>query len=206
LVRRLETPHQPLPDERRGPARPRGGARGIQDFEGHDSISTDQAAIIGSCEATRKGENRRVTEERQTVIRTFRPWIVIGVVCGAVSGVYGHAAQDASALIGTWASPEASGRVATLKFLPGGFFEVEFRGDEGFEVAGRYQVENNQLIITDEGGLASCLAPEYRPARYSFTIRSGELTLDALNDDCDGRVTILERRSGVKRTWMKKNS
>jgi len=140
------------------------------------------------------------------VIRTFRPWIVIGVVCGAVSGVYGHAAQDASALIGTWASPEASGRVATLKFLPGGFFEVEFRGDEGFEVAGRYQVENNQLIITDEGGLASCLAPEYRPARYSFTIRSGELTLDALNDDCDGRVTILERRSGVKRTWMKKNS
>jgi hypothetical protein len=123
-----------------------------------------------------------------------------------VSGVYGHAAQDASALIGTWASPEASGRVATLKFLPGGFFEVEFRGDEGFEVAGRYQVENNQLLITDEGGLASCLAPEYRPARYSFTIRSGELTLDALNDDCDGRVTILERRAGVKRTWMRKSS
>jgi hypothetical protein len=143
---------------------------------------------------------------RGLTVATFRLWIVIGVVCGAVSGIYGQAAQDGSALIGTWTAPEASGRVATLKFLPGGLFEVEFRGDEGFEVAGRYQVENSELIITDEGGLASCLAPEYRPARYLFTIRSGELTLDALNDDCDGRVTILERRAGVKRTWMKKHS
>ena len=91
-----------------------------------------------------------------------------------------------------------------MTFLRGGLFEVEFRGDDGIEVAGRYQVVNNELIITDEGGLASCLAPEYQPARYAFTIRTGELTLDALNDDCDGRVTMLERRAAVKRTWTKK--
>ena len=132
--------------------------------------------------------------------------ILVAVIYGAVSGWHTQAPPDGSALIGTWTSPEASGRVATLTFRPGGFFEVEFRGDKGFEVAGRYQVAGNELIITDEGGIASCLAPEYRPARYLFTIRSGELTLDAVNDDCDGRVTILERRAGVKRTWMKKGN
>jgi hypothetical protein len=135
---------------------------------------------------------------------TIRPWIVAGVVCGVVSGVHAQARQDGRALIGTWTAPEISGRVATLKFLSGGLFEVEFRGDEGIEVAGRFEVVNNELTITDEGGVAACLAPEYRPGRYLFTIRNEELTLDAVKDDCDGRVTILERRAAVKRTWTKK--
>lgn len=135
---------------------------------------------------------------------TIRLWIVAGVVCGVVSGVHTQARQDGSALVGTWTALEISGRVATLKFLSGGLFEVEFRGDEGIEVAGRYQVVNNELIVTDEGGVAACLAPEYRPGRYSFTIRNEELTLDAVKDDCEGRVTILERRAAVKRTWTKK--
>jgi hypothetical protein len=137
-------------------------------------------------------------------IRVFRLWIVVGVVCGAVSGIHAQAAQDGAALIGTWTAPEGSGRAATLKFLSGGLFEVEFRGDDGIEVSGRYKVVNNELIMTDEGGIAACLAPEYLPARYAFTIRTGELTLDALKDDCDGRVTMLERRAAVKRTWTKK--
>jgi hypothetical protein len=94
--------------------------------------------------------------------------------------------------------------VATLKFLLGGVFEIEFRNDEGIEVSGRYQVVNNGLTITDEGGIAACLAPEYRPGTYAFTIRSGDLTLDALKDDCEGRVTILERRAAVKRSWTRK--
>ena len=135
--------------------------------------------------------------------RALQIWIAAGVVCGAVSG-HAQVRQDGSALIGTWTAPEGSGRVATLTFLRGGLFEVEFRGDDGIEVSGRYQVVNNELIMTDEGGVAACLAPEYLPARYAFTIRSGELTLDALNDDCDGRVTMLERRAAVKRTWTKK--
>jgi hypothetical protein len=62
----------------------------------------------------------------------------------------------------------------------------------------------NELTITDEGGLAACLAPDYRPGRYAFTIRTEELTLDAIGDDCEGRVMILERRAAVKRTWTKK--
>ena len=52
-----------LPDERGGQARPRGRARGIRDLEGDDSISTDRAATIGSCEATRQGAYRRATKE-----------------------------------------------------------------------------------------------------------------------------------------------
>jgi hypothetical protein len=135
---------------------------------------------------------------------TIRFWIALGVVCGVLSGLHAQARQDGSALIGTWTAPEISGRLATLKFLSGGLFEVEFRGDKGIEVGGRYEVVNNELTITDEGGVAACLAPEYRPGRYSFTIRSEELRLDAVKDDCDGRVTILERRAAVKRTWTKK--
>jgi len=137
-------------------------------------------------------------------IRVFRLWIAVGVVCGAVPGIHAQARQDGSALIGTWTAPEGSGRVATLTFLRGGLFEVEFRGDDGIEVSGRYQVVNNELIMTDEGGVAACLAPGYLPARYAFRIRTGELTLDALKDDCDGRVTMLERRAAVNRTWTKK--
>lgn len=136
--------------------------------------------------------------------RTFQLWIVVGVVCSAVFGVDAQVRQDSSSLIGTWTAPELSGRAATLTFLKGGVFEVEFRGDEGFEVSGRYEVVNNELTITDESGVAACLAPEYRPGRYSFTIRAGELTLDAVKDDCDGRATILQRKASVKRTWTKK--
>ncbi len=135
-------------------------------------------------------------------VRVFRLWIVVGV--GAVSGIHAQARPDGAALIGTWTAPEPSGRVATLTFLRGGLFEVEFRGDDGIEVSGRYQLVNNELIVTDEGGVAACLAPDYQPARYAFTIRTGELTLDALKDDCDGRVMMLERRAAVKRTWTKK--
>jgi hypothetical protein len=91
--------------------------------------------------------------------RTLRLWIVVGAVSGAVSGIHAQARQDGTALIGTWTAPEGSGRVATLKFLRGGLFEVEFRGDDGFEVSGRYKVVNNELIMTDEGGIAACLAP-----------------------------------------------
>ena len=70
MVRRLETPQQPVPDERGGQARPCGRAQGIRDLEGDDSISTNQAATIGSCEATREGTYRRVTKEGQSVRRT----------------------------------------------------------------------------------------------------------------------------------------
>jgi hypothetical protein len=138
------------------------------------------------------------------MIRSIPLWIVVGVVCGAVSGAHAQARRDASALVGTWAAAEASGRVSTLKFSSGGVFEVEFLGDDGPEVSGRYKVVNNELIMTDEGGVAACLAPQYEPSRYSFTIRAEEITLDAVKDDCDGRATILQRTAALKRTWTKK--
>ena len=137
------------------------------------------------------------------MIRFIPPWIVVGVACGAVYGVHAQARLDASALIGTWAAAEASGHVSTLKFSSGGHFEVEFLGDERPEVSGRYKVDN-ELIITDEGGVAACLAPEYGPGRYSFSIRAEGLTLDAIKDDCDGRVMLLERRGALAGTWTKK--
>jgi hypothetical protein len=64
--------------------------------------------------------------------------IVVGVVCGVVSGVHAQGPRDASVLIGTWTAPQPSARAATLKFLEGGVFEVEFRGDAEVEVSGRY--------------------------------------------------------------------
>ena len=70
MVRRMETPYQPLPDERGGEARPCGRAQAIRDLEGDNSISTRQAATIRSCEATRKGTYRRDTKEGQSVNRT----------------------------------------------------------------------------------------------------------------------------------------
>jgi hypothetical protein len=63
MVRRLETSLQPLPDERGGQACPCSRAQGIRDLEGDDSISTNQAATIGSCETTREGTDRRVAKE-----------------------------------------------------------------------------------------------------------------------------------------------
>jgi len=138
------------------------------------------------------------------MIRTIPLWIVVGVACGVVSGVYAQATPDGSALIGTWTATQASGRVSTLTFLRSGVFEVEFLGNKQPEVSGRYKVVNSELVMTDEGGLAACLAPEYGPGRYLFTIRDEELTLDAVKDECDGRVMILERRAALAGTWTKK--
>jgi hypothetical protein len=58
MVRGLEKTQQPVPDERGGQARPCGRAQAIQDVKGYDSISTNQAATIGSCEATREVTDR----------------------------------------------------------------------------------------------------------------------------------------------------
>ncbi len=44
VVRRLETPQQPVPDHRGHQAGPRGRSQGLQDLQGHDPISIDQAA------------------------------------------------------------------------------------------------------------------------------------------------------------------
>jgi hypothetical protein len=71
MVRRLETSLQPLPDERGGQACPCSRAQGIRDLEGDDSISTNQAATIGSCETTREGTDRRVAKEGQSVSRAL---------------------------------------------------------------------------------------------------------------------------------------
>jgi hypothetical protein len=65
----LETPQQPLPNEPGDQARLCGRAQGIRDLEGDDSISTNQAATSGSCEATREGTYRRVTKQGQGVSR-----------------------------------------------------------------------------------------------------------------------------------------
>ena len=93
-----------------------------------------------------------------------------------------------------------------MTFLAGRLFEIEFRGDDGLEVTGTYRIENNKLIFTDEGGIASCLAPEYSPGTYLFTIRNGELTLDAIGDRCDGRALVLQRTASPRRAWVKQRT
>ena len=138
------------------------------------------------------------------MIRAFILSILAGVACLGASGVDAQARPDASALIGTWTASEASGRIATLTFSKGGVFEIEFRGDEVVDVSGHYQVVNGDLTVTDENGLAACVAPDFRPGRYAFTIRDGDLALDAIQDDCDGRAIVLQRRGAAKRTWTKK--
>jgi hypothetical protein len=112
--------------------------------------------------------------------------------------------QNQTALVGAWTATQPSGRAATLRFLSDGRLEVEFQGDAATDVAGRYRVAGNELTITDEAGLAACLAPQYAPGRYRFDIFTDELTLDVIKDDCEGRVTILDRRTSV-RIWTRKS-
>jgi hypothetical protein len=124
----------------------------------------------------------------------------------AVASLGAQPRTDNAGLTGRWTAADASGRPATLTFLAGGLFEIEFRGDDGLEVTGTYRIENNRLIFTDEGGIASCLAPEYSPGTYLFTIRNGELTLDAIGDRCDGRALVLQRTASPRRAWVKQRT
>jgi hypothetical protein len=133
-------------------------------------------------------------------------WIVCALTCGAVTVVAMQDRRDDSRLTGVWTSSETSGRPATLTFLPGGFYEVEFRGDEALDVAGRYRIAGGRLAFIDETGTAACTEPEFGEGTYAFTIRNSELTLDAVKDRCDGRVVVLERRSASRRAWTRKPS
>jgi hypothetical protein len=83
----------------------------------------------------------------------IRLWIVVGVVCGVVSGVHAQGQRDGSALIGTWTAPESSARAATLTFLKGGVFEVEFRGDAEVEVAVKDDCEGRVMILERRAAL-----------------------------------------------------
>jgi hypothetical protein len=126
------------------------------------------------------------------------------VICVALAIVRGQAAQADSALVGSWIATALSGRAATLTFRAGGFFEIEFQGDETIDVFGRYQVAGNELRFVDENGVAACAEPEFGAGRYSFRIRGDELELDAIQDRCDGRAAILQRRVAPKRGWTRK--
>jgi hypothetical protein len=127
------------------------------------------------------------------------------VICVALAVVVrGQVPGYGSALIGSWTGGALSGRPATLTFSAGGFFEIEFQGDETIDVFGRYQVAGNELRVVDENGFAACSEREFGEGRYSFRIRGGELVLDAIEDRCDGRAAILQRRVAPKRAWTRK--
>jgi hypothetical protein len=133
-------------------------------------------------------------------------WILSCVLSTARSDVRAQDESDAGGLVGRWIAVDVSGRVATLTFLPGRVFDVEFQGDDTVEVSGHYEAVGNRLTLTDEGGIAACLAPDYGPGIYRFTIRNNELTLDALKDVCAGRAMILQRSGASKHSWNRKKA
>ena len=129
---------------------------------------------------------------------------VISFVNVALTPIRGQVRPDDPALVGSWTAVAPSGRTATLTFRAGGFFEIEFQGDETIDVFGRYEVAGNELRFVDENGVAACPEREFGTGRYSFRVRGGELELDLVQDRCDGRASILQRRVALRRAWTRK--
>ncbi|CAN5718717.1 hypothetical protein BH24CHL4_BH24CHL4_16210 [soil metagenome] len=99
---------------------------------------------------------------------------------------------DGSSFAGRW----------IISFNADGSYSGE-RQDVGVVVTGEYEVNGNEVTITDQEGLVSCSnataatiqEDDISSGTYEWAMIEANLTLVPLNDECGGRVVLLSSRS-----------
>ena len=91
-------------------------------------------------------------------------------------------------LVGTYLMdvPAEGGGQMTIKLdiKPDGTYLVDLANDGTVDVQGNYEINADQLSITDSGGRNACLNQK---GVYKFTVDAAQMTMEVVSDSCEGR-------------------
>ena len=99
----------------------------------------------------------------------------------------------------TFAAAEAGERFAgewEMRFTEAGAVSVVKDGETFVE--GRYVSTGRHVVMTDETGPIACTGPRTRTGIYGWTLQENELTMSAVEDECEGRRVMLTRGKWLK--------
>jgi hypothetical protein len=115
-----------------------------------------------------------------------RALMATAVLLFCVAACYGQK-SPADQLVGTWTKPMGE-RSITFSLKADHSYEVEFAGDEGVDVFGKFEVSGTQITFNDEGGEYSADVPGV----YTFQVEDKTLKLTAINDPVSGRSMLVQ--------------
>jgi len=90
-------------------------------------------------------------------------------------------------LAGKW-TKSMNGRTASINLLSDHTYQVEFTGDEGMDVTGRWTISGKQITFKDEGGAYS----SGTSGTYEFALSGTTVTYKKVDDPVSGRSMLLE--------------
>lgn len=146
----------------------------------------------------------------QLAMITLSAMLIVALALGSVT-----AAQTESSIVGDYSVAIGREDIPSdladgfnfagrwiISFTADGAYSAE-RQDVGVVVTGAYEVNGNEVTITDNEGLVSCANPsavtiagdDISSGTYEWAMIGTNLTLVPLDDGCGGRVVLLSSRS-----------
>jgi len=98
---------------------------------------------------------------------------------------------DNNSIVGVW-QQNTGDRVITRTFFPDNKIQTDFYRDAEIDVWGYYELNGNEIIITDIGG-AACVSD----GKYEYKIIGDTLRFNEISDECDGR------KNGFLKDWIR---
>lgn len=111
--------------------------------------------------------------------------MVLTVLVFSLLTCYGQDEQS-DQVAGKWVK-KFNERTVTLSILSDHTYQVEFAGDEGIDVWGRYEISGNQITFNDEGGDYSADVAGV----YEITAEGDSLVFKEVNDPVNGRKILM---------------
>lgn len=95
--------------------------------------------------------------------------------------------EDPSDLMaGTWTKPMGE-RAIKFTLKADHTYQVDFAGDDGIDVYGRFEISGSQITFNDEGGDYSADVP----GSYNFEVDDITLKLSVADDPVNGRSMLM---------------
>jgi hypothetical protein len=115
-----------------------------------------------------------------------RVLIASAVLLFSIASCYGQD-DPADQLVGKWTKPMGE-RTITFTLKADHSYEVDFAGDEGIDVTGKFEISGSKITFNDEGGEYSA----DMPGVYTFQVEDKTLKLTPVNDPVDGRRMLVQ--------------
>jgi len=116
-----------------------------------------------------------------------RVLMATAVLLFSITACYGQ--DDPYDLVeGTWTKSMGE-RIMKFTLKADHTYQVDFAGDEGADVTGKFEISGNRITFNDDEGDYSQNAP---PGVYEFELSDSSLVLKWIDDPVDGRSMLIE--------------
>ena len=116
-----------------------------------------------------------------------RTLLAAAVLFFSIASCYG---QDVPAdqLVGIWTKSMGE-RIIKFTLKADHTYEVDFAGDEGIDVTGKFEISGTRITFNDDEGEYSQNAP---PGVYEYKLSETSLTMTGADDPLMGRKMLIE--------------